>query len=103
MLTGALNSSALAAGLFPHYTTPDSGRWEWFSLANNDGWAAGFFPSMMYLLNERQSACNGLAPFVDWAGLGREWSTPLTQLQSSNTIQNSIGIASFPFQEELRM
>ena len=102
ILSGAMNGSALEAGLFPHYTTQDSGRWEWFSLASSDGWPSGFFPSMMYLLNERQSACNGLAPVANWLGLGRYWSAPLLNLQMSNTIQSSIGMASFPFQDELK-
>jgi hypothetical protein len=104
LLSGALNKTALDSGVYPHYTKPDSGEWEWLSLANKDrGWAAGFYPAMMYLLNERQSACDGLAPVANWAALGREWSAPLAQLGSSNTIQSSIGMASFPFQEELKL
>jgi len=109
LLTGALNSSALSSNLYPHYTTKDSGRWEWFGLSapntdgKGDGWPAGFFPSMMYLLNEREGACKGLAPLADWVSLGRAWSTPLLALHTNNTIQDSIGLASLPFQDELKV
>jgi hypothetical protein len=95
------NSGALNSGYYPEYTTPD-GKWVWVSSSTPAGWSSGFFPSMLYLMAERETLCPGLAPNVDWITLGRAWNTPLLQLQSKNTIQSAIGMAAFPFMDEIK-
>jgi hypothetical protein len=97
------NDGALQNGCYPQYTTRDTGKWIWEPISSPSGWTSGFFPSMLYLMGEREKLCPGLAPNVDWTFLGRAWSNPLLKLQSNNTIQSSIGMAAFPFIDELKV
>jgi len=95
------NAGALQNGWYPDYTTPDTGKWVWTTSSDRTGWASGFFPSMLYLMAERERLCPGTAPNVDWTSLARSWSTPLLKLQTQNTLESAIGMAAIPFQHEL--
>jgi hypothetical protein len=59
-------------GLFPHLTDA-AGRW---TSMPTDWWTSGFYPGVLYLLQERQTLCPNTSPTAkntDWLGLARRW------------------------------
>lgn len=92
--------------LYPQYTDV-SGEWLYFKL---NTWTTGFFPSLLYALDERVAMCSNstLNPAntpdgTDWLSLARMWSAPETGMERTNTLGHDVGFVSFPFQDELKV
>lgn len=91
-------SSNYRANSYPSITSK-TGTWDWYG---NDYWTSGFFPGLLYLLNERRNLCPGKTN-VDWLARARQWSASLVPLQSHNTVGHDTGFLSYPYSSELKI
>ncbi|KAH8832000.1 glucuronyl hydrolase [Flagelloscypha sp. PMI_526] len=89
---------------YPQITTT-SGTWQ---LSGADQWTSGFFPAIVYALEERTRLCgasesNGLN-IANWVDLGRALTSGLAALEiHNNNVGHDVGFLSFPFVYELQI
>ncbi|KAI0035034.1 d-4,5 unsaturated-glucuronyl hydrolase-like protein [Vararia minispora EC-137] len=95
------NAQPPVPSLWPEYTSPTTGVWQYFGLPT---WTSGFFPATFYALHERSILCPRLG--LDekaWLSRGRASSTGELPLLNRSGLDHDVGFMSYPFMDEIRM